>query len=141
MTKDKNPQEEPKTNSEKVLAQVEERNDWLLDTYDNAVDLSELKKQYDIEYPHVKANEIVGQTFIIVGAKTFPSSFEGQDYDPYFVTCFDEANEEYFTTVLGGEQPSKLLSTLIALDVNVPPRVTLNFHEGSGKFGGYYTLD
>ena len=117
------------------------RQSFLIEEWDDVIDLAEAKKELGLEHVHVSPRSVAGDTFLILGAKEFESKYPDQDGNPYFCTCFDEVNKEYFTVVLGGAQPIQVLTRYIETGAAVPIRVVLNFHEGEGKFGGYYTLD
>ena len=129
------------TPDDKALVGLEDDNSWLADNWDDARPLADIKEELGIEHPHLKASEIEGQPFILIGVKEFPSSYSNQKHNPLFCTCVWPGTDETFTTVIGGEQPVNLINALMATGQVTPPICTLVFHEGSGKHDGYYTLE
>jgi hypothetical protein len=102
------------------------------------MDLAEANEEYELEHVHVKAEDLKGKTFIILGAKPFQSA-QFPNSNPFFCLCTDDKRSELFTTTLGGEAVTKLLSRYVAAGGTRPLRVTLVWNEG-GRYGGYYTL-
>jgi len=89
--------------------------------------------------PHVKAKELVGETFIILKAKTFKGKGD-PDYPPYYCHCTDMKKSEVFTTVLGGQAVVDMLKTYFEQGPADPLKVTLGWVE-AGEFGGYYIFE
>ena len=88
---------------------------------------------------HIKAKDLVGETFIIFKAKTFDSKYETEN-DPYFCHCTDLKHTEVWTTVLGGQAVAELLKNYIALNLGKPIQVTLGWVEG-GSHDGYFVIE
>jgi hypothetical protein len=103
------------------------------------VDMSYIATQMGISGPRVPAESLVGQTFVILGAKAYQSSF-ADDRRVYFCVCKDEHTGEIFTTSLGGAAVVDILDSLAAAGINRPVRGTLANNEG-GKYGHYYTFE
>ena len=95
--------------------------------------------EMDLIGPHMKAEELKGETFSIYRAKPF-QSMGGEDERAYFCHCVDLKNGEIFTTTLGGRAVVELLELYFKHGPGAPIQVTLNWNEG-GAFGGYYTID
>ncbi len=140
MAKDK-PDVQDEVTENDIIEPSETDRSFKLTNWEQVIDLSQAKKDLGLEHPIVPARSLDGETFLLIGAKPFESSYENQEENPYFCDCFNEADEEYFSVVLGGAQPVEIISRYIAAGAPVPIRVTLNFHEGKGKYVGYYTLD
>lgn len=113
--------------------------EWSAPLGEPAMSVAEAKADLDIGYPHVKAEELKGKTFTIVGAQTFPSTLS-PDTDPFFCLCRDDENGELWTTVMGGKQPVEFLSAYFAKGGTRPLLVTLQYVE-QGKFDGYYVIE
>ena len=103
-------------------------------------DLAKAREEMGLGGPHMKAEDLVDETFLITGAKQFKSSFKGQDRSPFFCRCFNQEDDEAFTTVLGGTQPTEILEAYIAAGGNRPLRVTLRFVK-QGGYEGYYVIE
>lgn len=103
------------------------------------VKLRDTLEEMDLIGPHVKAEDLKGQTFSIYRAKPF-ASMGGQDERAYFCHCTDMQKAEIFTTTLGGRAVVELLELYFKHGPGAPIEVTLNWHEG-GEYGGYYTID
>lgn len=89
--------------------------------------------------PHIQAKELIGQTFIIFKAKTFPGMGD-PNRPPYFCHCTDLKKEEVWTVVLGGQAVTEVLTGYIATGLNKPIQVTLGWVEG-GAYGGYFVFE
>jgi len=89
--------------------------------------------------PHVKAEELKGQTFTIYKAQPFASMGE-KGGNAYFCHCTDMEKAEIFTTTLGGQAVVELLELYFVHGPGAPIQVTLNWNEG-GEYGGYWTID
>lgn len=103
------------------------------------IDLRKEMEELGLFAPHIKAKELIGETFIIFKAKPFESKYE-QEYSPYFCNCTDLKHTEVWTTVLGGQAVTELLSKYIALETGKPIKVTLGWVEG-GSHDGYFTIE
>lgn len=103
-------------------------------------DLKKAREELGLTGPHMKTAELIDETFLIVGAKQFRSSFAGQERQPFFCRCFNQDDDEAFTTVLGGTQPTEVLEAYIAAGGNRPLRVTLRFVK-QGGYEGYYVIE
>jgi len=88
---------------------------------------------------HIKAKDLVGETFIIFKAKPFASKFDTANV-PYFCHCTDAKHTEVWTTTLGGQAVTEVLSAYIALETGKPITVKLGFVEG-GAYDGYYVFE
>ena len=93
----------------------------------------------DLIGPHVKAEDLKGETFSIYRASAFDSMGE-KGGSAYFCHCVDLKNGEIFTTTLGGQAVVDLLELYFKHGPGSPIQVTLNWNE-SGAFGGYYTIE
>jgi len=89
---------------------------------------------------NLETNELVDQKFILIRMKRFTSRFEGQEY-AYFVVGQTLDDKELFNTVLGGGQPIEVLDAIYNAGLENPIEFVLEWHEGGGQFGGYYTLE
>ena len=96
-------------------------------------------EEMDLIGPHVKAKDLVGQTFSIYRAGAFDSIGE-KGGSAYFCHCVDLKNGEMFTTTLGGQAVVDLLELYFKHGPGSPIQVTLDWVE-SGAFGGYYTIE
>ena len=90
-----------------------ERIEWEADMEQTPFDLKDAIEELGLNVEMRKAADMVDQTFLIMSAKTFPSTLN-QDADPFFCRCFDEKGEENFGMVIGGQQPVELLTQYIA---------------------------
>jgi len=88
---------------------------------------------------HIKAKDLIGESFIIFKAKPFASKFDTAN-TPYFCHCTDLKHQEVWTTTLGGQAVTEVLKNYIALELGKPIIVTLGFIEG-GAYDGYYTIE
>jgi hypothetical protein len=122
------------------LANSNDYIDWMSDPDLQPAILADIKEALGLELPMRQAKDMSGETFIIVGARPFPGKF-GEELDPLYCTCVDEPGTDPYGMVIGGTQPKSILYGFISAGMNVPLEVKLNFHEGEGKHGGYYTLD
>ena len=133
MPKDNKEVQEPDTPSGEAL--IEWDADPNLEAFDLAIAIEELGLNLSMQ----KAADLVDHTFLIIGAKQFPSTMS-QENNPYYCRCFDEGQQEGFAVVLGGGQPVEILPSYIASGRVTPLRVTLRHVEG-GVHGGYYILE
>lgn len=113
--------------------------EWAAPLGDKPTTVEQAKADLDIGYPHIKAEELKGKTFTIVGLQTFKSTLN-PEVDPFFALCRDDDNGELWTTVLGQKQPVEFLSAYIAKGGNQPLEVTLVFKE-QGTYEGYYVIE
>lgn len=113
--------------------------EWSAPLAAEAITVDQAKADLDIGYPHVKAGDLKGKSFTIVGLQTFKSQLS-PDVDPFFVLCRDEKSGELWTTVLGGKQPVEFLSAYMAKGGTKPLAVTLTFVD-QGTFEGYYVIE
>lgn len=88
---------------------------------------------------HIKAKDLIGETFVIFKARTFASKYD-TERDPYFCHCTDLKHTEVWTTVLGGQAVTEILEGFIALETGKPIQVTLGFVEG-GAHDGYFIIE
>ena len=88
----------------------------------------------------VKAENLVGETFLVLKGRPFASSYEDTKHDPRFVICVNKKTGEKFHTILGGEAIVPILIEYAASNPTAPLEVTLNFIAGQGKHDGYYTF-
>ena len=100
------------------------------------VDLEKLIREYELGVPHMKAEELVGEKFTIVGLSRVQSDLPGPGYY-YFCECVDLEEKEAFTTTLGGQVLLELFDAILEKGVKEPFTVTLDFVKG-GQFEGYY---
>jgi hypothetical protein len=103
------------------------------------VEYSVIAAELGISGPRVPAENLIDTTFIILGAKSYQSSYKDENH-VYFCVCKDAATKEVFTTSLGGAAVVDVLDALVATKFNRPLKVTLRQVEG-GKFGRYYVLE
>lgn len=92
------------------------------------------------EVPHLKAKQLIGQTFVIVAARQFPSAIRRSRPDapmPWY--CLIRTQEGYRTTVLGGVVVSTSLETWADQGTGAALEVTLDWQEG-GEYDGYYVF-
>jgi hypothetical protein len=90
--------------------------------------------------PKIEAKDLVGQTFTIPYARQFPTAYQEQTHNPWFVIAIDE-NGERFNTVLGGRAIHEELTSWAMLRTRAPLKVKLLFHEKKGRYEGYYTFE
>ena len=103
------------------------------------VDYGEVIERLELEPVMVKAVDLVDETFIILGGKQFPSSYENQDHAWYCI-CEDLKKSERFAVVLGGRAVMKILDAMAASGFKNPLKVTLKQKHG-GKYGRYYVFE
>lgn len=104
-----------------------------------AMTVADAREQLDIGVNVIKAEDLVGQPFIILSAKPFESRFEDQDF-AYFCECTDLKHSEVWGTVIGGGQPVQFLTDYIAKGAPAPLEVNLVAQVG-GRFGKYYLME
>lgn len=100
--------------------------------------IDKLMVEYGLGVPHMKAEELVGEKFTIVGMTRVQSDLPGPGYY-YFCECIDLKEKEAFTTTLGGQVILELFDAIIEKSVKEPFTVTLDFVKG-GQFDGYYII-
>ena len=100
--------------------------------------IDKAKAEFDIGYPHVPAEELKGESFVIRGARQFESDLN-PERNPYFVLCADAENGELFTTTLGGKQPVEFLEAYMAKGGKRPLAVTLTWVD-KGPNKSYYVI-
>ena len=103
------------------------------------VDYGEVIERLELEPTMVKAVDLIDETFVILGGKQFPSSYENQDHAWYCV-CEDLKQTERFAVVLGGQAVMKILDAMAASGFSNPLKVTLKQKTG-GKYGRYYVFE
>jgi len=101
--------------------------------------LADVKDEYGLDYPQVKAETLIDETFTLLSAKPFDSRFPGQE-KAYWCVCRDEDTGELFATVLGGSAVVEVIEQLIAAGLEQPVAMTLRQQSG-GKYGRYYTVE
>ncbi len=104
-----------------------------------ALSVEDAREQLEIGVNIIKAEDLVGKTFVILSAKPFESRFKGQDF-AYFCECTDKKHSEVWGTVIGGGQPVQFITDYIGKGAPAPLEVTLTEHEG-GRYGKYYVLE
>ena len=103
------------------------------------VGVSDVKEGLGLPTVQIKAAELVDQTFIIVKARAFVSSF-AKGETAYFCVCTHVDTGELFSTVLGGQGVVDFLDLYFGSGRVNPLRVTLRKVKG-GRFGRYYVLE
>lgn len=111
---------------------------WRADRQREAKNLAEFRQQFIGEKR--EAASLIDQTFTIVEARQYPSTYEGQSEEPFFVIAYDENGVKFHTT-LGGKAVVEDLMAWAKYGDGSPLTVTLRFHEGRGQYKGYYTFD
>lgn len=101
--------------------------------------LSEILKKLGLSGPRVPAEQLVGQPFVILAAKTFGSAYDPRRH-AYFCVCAYATTGETFTTVLGGWAVVDILDAVANSGFDQPLQVTLRQVEG-GRYGRYYVLE
>ncbi len=102
------------------------------------IDVASLRR--DRVGPKIEAKDLVDETFIIAYARQFPTAYERQAHNPWFVIAVDE-NGERFNCILGGQAIHQELTSWAMLRTRAPLKVKLLFHEKKGRFEGYYTFE
>lgn len=100
---------------------------------------SDIKAAMGLAYEPIKAADLVDQSFVILRAKPFASSFKEQG-KAYFCVVQIQPDGEKRQTVLGGSAVVEVLEALAERDFDTPIEFTLKFNDG-GQFSGYYTLE
>lgn len=113
--------------------------EWLPDPEAKPKSLAEINEQYGIEAPHQKAEDLVDETFAIMGLRRIASDMGLRGYY-YFATCADPKSGEVFTTALGGTVLLDKLDALIQAGVAEPTIVTLRYRE-RGSDNSYYFFE
>ena len=101
--------------------------------------LREVLEEMELVGPHIKAEDLKGQTFSIYKATPFKSMAK-KGGNAYYCHCTDLEKSEIFTTTLGGQAVVELLELYFVHGPGAPFIVTLNWNEG-GEYGGYWTID
>lgn len=101
-------------------------------------DLAKLMAEYELGVPHMKAEELIGEKFTVVGMNRVQSDLPGVGYY-YFCECIDLKEKEAFTTTLGGQVIVELFDAILEKGVKEPFTMTLDFVKG-GQFEGYYII-
>ena len=86
--------------------------------------------------PRIPAEELKGETFTILRAKPFVSSFD-ETKSAWFCVIKLPKDDQPYTTVLGGGAVVDILEAVAAMEYERPIQVTLEWVEG-GRYGGYY---
>lgn len=129
-------------------APIDDRDDLVLDTPPGGiiadtsaptVDLKDVIEEIAPQGEKVEAKKLVDETFTILRARPFESSFRGQAH-AYFVVGELKKDKKLFNTVLGGGAVTDTLDLWARQGMSNPLRVTLRFVKG-GKYKGYYTLE
>ena len=103
------------------------------------ISLEKVLSEMGISGPRVAAEQLIDQTFVILRAKAFQSSFNEQAH-AWFCVCKDKDTGDVFTTVLGGMAVVDILDALVTTGMRNPLEVTLRRVSG-GRFGRYYVLE
>jgi len=101
--------------------------------------LKAILAKYGLSGPRVPAKSLIDKTFVIRGAKPFPSTYDPNKH-AYFCVCVDLETGELFTTVLGGSAVVDILDAIANTDLQQPLEVTMRLVEG-GRYGRYYVLE
>lgn len=112
---------------------------YVADKAQPAVSLAKILQEMGISGPRVPAEQLVDDTFVILRAKPFQSSFN-EEAHAWFCVCQAKGGEEVFTTVLGGQAVVDILDALVSTGITNPLEVTLRQVAG-GRFGRYYVLE
>lgn len=111
---------------------------WQPDPTAKPTDIEKLIRDYELGVPHMKAEELVGERFTIIGLSRVQSDLPGPGYY-YFCECIDLEEKEAFTTTLGGQVLIELFDAILEKGVKEPFTVSLDFVKG-GQFEGYYVF-
>lgn len=111
----------------------------LTDSATKPINLREEMESLGLIGPHIKAEDLVDQTFVVFAAKRCLSK-KYPDSPYYFCNCTDKEKSETFSTTLGGAAVVEMLDKYIAAGVNKPFEVTLRFIE-EGSHDGYYVIE
>lgn len=104
-----------------------------------AIDAEEMRKK--IVGRKIETPDLVDQTFLIKAARQFPSAYDEQKMNPWFVIGVMEETGELFNTVIGGDAVAREIEAWAMSSLRYNPlRVTLLYHEGKGAGKGYYTF-
>lgn len=103
------------------------------------VDLKKEMEKMGLIAQHIKAKQLIGETFIIFKAKPFNSRFDTEN-EPYFCHCTDVNHTEVWTTTLGGQAITELLKAYIDKGPGKPIKITLGWVEG-GAYDGYFVFE
>lgn len=105
---------------------------------DSIKTLAELNKEYELVLPHMSAQDLVDETFVIKGAKRLKSEYKGQEFY-YFCVCQAKDKTE-FTVSFGGAAVMQIIDRLIELGIKNAVKVTLRWTP-TKKDEGFYTLE
>ena len=103
------------------------------------ISLEKVLSEMGISGPRVAAEQLIDQTFIILRAKAFQSSYNEQAH-AWFCVCKDKETGVVFTTVLGGMAVVDILDALVTTGMRNPLEVTLR-RVAKGRYGRYYVLE
>ena len=103
------------------------------------ISLEKVLNEMGISGPRIAAEQLVDQTFIILRAKPFQSSFN-EEAHAWFCVCKDKSTGVVFTTVLGGMAVVDILDALATTGMHNPLEVTLR-KVAKGRYGRYYVLE
>ncbi len=101
--------------------------------------LGDVLKQMGMRGIPISAKELVDQTFVILRAKQFESSFATQDH-AWFCLVKLEGSDDLYQTVIGGGAGVEILDAYAQSENSAPLQITLRWNEG-GRFGGYYSFE
>jgi len=103
------------------------------------VKLNDILSEMGISGPRIAAKELVDQTFTIVHAKPFASTYR-EGAHAWFCVIYLPDDTQPYTTVLGGQAVVDVLDALASAGFENPLIVTLRKVDG-GRFGSYYVLE
>lgn len=127
------------TNNDQTNMSVWERHTLEIKRDKPPVKLADILTAMGISGPKVAAKDLIDQTFTILHAKPFESSFKAES-EAYFCVVKLDDDDAVITTVLGGAAVVDILKALGSAGFDSPLTVTLRWNSG-GKFSGYYTLE
>lgn len=109
------------------------------DIDDKPMTVVDAREQFEIGVNIIKAEDLVGEPFIILSAKPFISAYDDQDF-AYFCECTDLKHTEVWGTVIGGGQPKQFITDYIAKGAPSPLQAILTERIG-GRHGKYYVME
>jgi len=104
------------------------------------VNLEDVRTELGMVQSVIPARDLAGQSFEIHGARLQPSTEEENKYY-FFCAVRFKGDDATYGVALGADAVMEVLYRYLATNPTAPLAVTLNFHEGKGAHGGYYTLD
>lgn len=110
---------------------------YVADMTADVISFEEIQAELGYAGERLKAEELIGKTFIIQRAKPFRSSYAGQEVAYFCVIKLDDREEEV-TAVLGGQVVAAFIEEIHSMGVLNPVRVTLLQSEARGDKSGYY---